>query len=174
MAVESNLRNRSASPDTVSPEEKEQPTNVKLEFADVTKSFGTAENRLVVLQDINLAIENGEFVSIIGESGCGKTTLLRIAAGLIPAASGDVVMDGTPVTRPRRDIGFVFQQPVLLEWRTVIENILLPVELFRLELREYRPKVLELLEMMGLTEFENHYPIQLSGACNSASPSRGP
>ena len=163
MAVVSNLKNRSASPDTISLEENEQPTNIKLEFADVSKSFGTAENRLVVLQDINLVIENGQFVSIIGESGCGKTTMLRIAAGLIPAASGDVVMDGTPVTRPRRDIGIVFQQSVLLEWRTVMENVLLPVEIFRLKLSEYHPKALDLLDMMGLTDFESHYPVQLSG-----------
>ena len=163
MAVVSNLRNGSASPVTVSPGEKEQPASVKLEFADVTKSFGIAENRLTVLQDINLVIENGQFVSIIGESGCGKTTLLRIAAGLIRPASGDVVMDGTPVIRPRRDIGFVFQQSVLLEWRTVMENILLPVEIFRLKLSEYHPKALDLLDMMGLTDFESHYPVQLSG-----------
>jgi NitT/TauT family transport system ATP-binding protein len=142
---------------------KENRSNIKLQFIDLMKSFSVGQHRVDVLQDINLAIETGQFVSIIGESGCGKTTLLRIAGGLIPPTKGDVLIDDTPVTRPRHDIGFVFQQSVLLEWRTVIENILLPIEIFKLSLEEYHSKALQLLEMMGLSEFENHYPIQLSG-----------
>jgi len=135
----------------------------KIEFQDVTKVFGGGAKRMVALDHVNLEIRDGDFVSILGESGCGKTTLLRIAAGLLAASSGRVLMDGVPVTRPGRDIGFVFQQSVLLEWRTVLENILLPIEIFKLKLKDYREKVLDLLKMTGLSEFASHYPIQLSG-----------
>jgi NitT/TauT family transport system ATP-binding protein len=137
--------------------------SIKIAFHDITKAFGTGSKRMVALERVNLAIEDGHFISILGESGCGKTTLLRIAAGLIPASSGRVLMDGTPVTKPRRDMGFVFQQSVLLEWRNVLENILLPVEIFKLKAQGYRDKALDLLKMMGLSGFEQHYPIQLSG-----------
>lgn len=116
-----------------------------------------------VLDRVNLAIEDGHFVSVLGESGCGKTTLLRIAAGLSPATSGRVLMNGNPVTKPSREIGFVFQQSVLLEWRTVMENVMLPIEIFKLNLDEYRPKAIELLKTMGLSRFDKHHPIQLSG-----------
>jgi NitT/TauT family transport system ATP-binding protein len=140
-----------------------EPVRTKIEFRSIVKAFGAGPKRMVALNQVDLAIPDGQFVSILGESGCGKTTLLRIAAGLIAPTSGHVLMDGAPVTRPGRDVGFVFQQSVLLEWRTVMENILLPVEIFRLQLKDYRDKALELLRMMGLGGFESHYPIQLSG-----------
>jgi NitT/TauT family transport system ATP-binding protein len=139
------------------------PTRAKIQFQDVTKSFGAGAKRMHVLDRVNLAIEDGHFVSVLGESGCGKTTLLRIAAGLSPATSGRVLMNGNPVTKPSREIGFVFQQSVLLEWRTVMENVMLPIEIFKLNLDEYRPKAIELLKTMGLGRFDKHHPIQLSG-----------
>jgi len=142
---------------------KQDRATPKIKFQDVTKVFGGAAKRMVALDHVNLEIRDGDFVSILGESGCGKTTLLRIAAGLLSATSGRVLMDGVPVTKPGRDIGFVFQQSVLLEWRTVLENILLPIEIFKLRLKDYREKALDLLKMTGLSEFASHYPIQLSG-----------
>jgi NitT/TauT family transport system ATP-binding protein len=142
---------------------QQRPAVAKIEFQGITKAFGLGAKRMIALSGIDLSIENGQFVSILGESGCGKTTLLRIAAGLISPTSGRVLMDSTPVTKPGRDMGFVFQQSVLLEWRTVLENILLPVEIFRLSFDEYRDKAIELLKLMGLGGFESHYPIQLSG-----------
>jgi NitT/TauT family transport system ATP-binding protein len=135
----------------------------KIAFESVSKAFGMGARRALVLDRVELAIADGHFISILGESGCGKTTLLRIAAGLLPATGGRVLMDGVPVRKPSRDLGFVFQQSVLLEWRSVIENILLPVEIFKLKPRDYRGKALDLLKMMGLAGFENHYPMQLSG-----------
>jgi NitT/TauT family transport system ATP-binding protein len=151
----------SASPANVSMKHPQAAT--KIQFQEITKTFGVGPKRATVLERVNLTIQDGQFVSILGESGCGKTTLLRIAAGLIPPSVGRVLMDGKPVTTPSRDMGFVFQQSVLLEWRTVLENILLPIEIFKLKTEEYRPKALELLKMMGLAGFEGHFPIQLSG-----------
>jgi NitT/TauT family transport system ATP-binding protein len=137
--------------------------STKIVFQDVSKSFKSGGSRMLALDRVDLAIGEREFVSILGESGCGKTTLLRIAAGLVKPSSGQITIDGRPVKRPGREMGFVFQQPVLLEWRTVLENILLPIEIFGLDTREYRAKALELLHLMGLTGFEAHFPLQLSG-----------
>ncbi len=142
------------------PQLERQP---KIRFQDISKSFVVDSNRNTVLDGINLDIAEGHFVSVLGESGCGKTTLLRIAAGLIPPSRGTVMLDELAVTRPSRNMGLVFQQPVLLEWRTVMENILLPIEIFQLKRRDYAPKARELLKMVGLGDFEGHYPIQLSG-----------
>jgi NitT/TauT family transport system ATP-binding protein len=138
-------------------------TATKIVFQNVSKSFKSAGSRMLALDGVNLKIGEREFVSILGESGCGKTTLLRIAAGLVKPSSGQITIDGRPVKRPGREMGFVFQQPVLLEWRTVLENILLPIEIFGLDTKEYRGKALELIHLMGLAGFEAHFPLQLSG-----------
>lgn len=147
----------------IEPSMRQVERRPKIRFQDISKSFVVGGGRNTVLDGIDLEIAEGHFVSILGESGCGKTTLLRIAAGLIPPSRGTVTLDDTVVTRPGRNMGFVFQQPVLLEWRTVMENVLLPIEIFQLKVRDFRPKARELLKMVGLGEFESHYPIQLSG-----------
>src|SRR5262245_15837057 len=94
----------------------------------LTKAYGAAEGALVALHEIGFEVADGEFVVIVGPSGCGKSTLLKILAGLLPPTRGVVALRGTPISGPRRDIGVVFQSPVLFPWRTVLDNVLLPVD----------------------------------------------
>lgn len=114
---------------------------------------------------VDVALERGQFASVIGTSGCGKSTLLKIMAGLLAATTGEVMLQGTPVVGPRRDIGIMFQQPNLLPWRTALQNTLLPIEIrdggsgARSRLDDARA----LLEMVGLSGFEHGYPHELSG-----------
>lgn len=119
--------------------------------------------RVRALQDINLEVDEGEFVSIVGPSGCGKSTLLKVIAGLIPKSGGSILLNGSPVEGPRRDIGVVFQSPVLLPWRTVLENTLLPAVVQKLDRATYTERARDLLKMVGLEGFEDKYPFELSG-----------
>ena len=98
----------------------------------LSKTYQTRTGAVSALKDIHFAIAEGEFVAIVGPSGCGKSTLLKILAGLIPASQGEARLSGTPIVGPRRDIGVVFQSPVLFPWRTVLGNALLPVDVQRL------------------------------------------
>jgi NitT/TauT family transport system ATP-binding protein len=127
------------------------------------KRFDTVQGGTPALRDVNFEVTAGEFVALVGESGCGKTTLLRLVAGLETPTSGQVILAGQPVRAPRREVGFVFQRPVLLPWRTVLENVLLPVELARQSPRVARLRALRLLTMLGLHAFAGHRPAQLSG-----------
>src|SRR5262249_9747594 len=108
-------------------------------------------------------IADGEFVTIVGPSGCGKTTLLRVLGGLLSCSSGAVELLGRRIDGPSRNVGMVFQDPVLLPWRTVLENIMLPVIVLRLDRAAYRQRALDLLALVGLTAFEDKYPQELSG-----------
>ena len=138
-------------------------TSPFIELREVTKTYLTLQQEtLLTLQDISFEVGQGEFVSIVGASGCGKTTLLKIVAGLIPH-DGEVWVRGVPVKGPRRDIGFVFQQPVLLPWRTVLENTLLPIEVMGLDPSRYEQLAREILQTVGLSEFVDKYPFELSG-----------
>jgi NitT/TauT family transport system ATP-binding protein len=118
---------------------------------------------LLALQEISLEISRGEFVSILGPSGCGKSTLLMLIAGLYSPSAGQLRIDGQSVTRPRTDIGIVFQNPVLLDWRVVLDNVMLQIEARRLDKTLYRRRALELLDAVGLAGFEQTYPYALSG-----------
>lgn len=118
---------------------------------------------LTALTDITIDISTGEFVVVVGPSGCGKSTLMRIIAGLAPATSGEVTFDGEAIRGPRRDIGVVFQSPVLFPWRTVLENVLVPVDVQRLDRSKHIDKARELLRLVGLSDFEDRYPSELSG-----------
>ena len=129
----------------------------------LSKTF--ARNSLTALSDVNLAIYEGEFVAVIGTSGCGKTTLLKVMAGLLPPTTGRVVLDGQPVMGPRPDIGMMFQQATLFPWRTTIENVVLPIEIRdgRQAARAAHDNARALLELVGLKGFESVYPNELSG-----------
>ena len=120
----------------------------KLQISRLGKSFG----ELQALHDINLAIERGEFIAVVGPSGCGKTTFLRIVAGLEPASSGEVELDGRPVTRPGGDRGFVFQTDNLLPWRTVFANAIIGREVAGRIGPAERRRTLELLKLVGLED----------------------
>jgi NitT/TauT family transport system ATP-binding protein len=135
-----------------------------IDIAHLEKVFVTVRNeRIHALSDISLSVREREFVTVVGPSGCGKTTLLKILAGLVPLTSGTVGVDGRPVAAPRRDIGIVFQNPVLLPWRTVMENVLLPAEVQGIPLDAARRRARDLLKMVGLADFEDKYPMELSG-----------
>ena len=125
--------------------------------------YGDGADAIVALQDIDFAVAEGEFISIVGPSGCGKSTLLKILAGLLPASQGEAVLNGTPIEGPRKDIGMVFQTPVLFPWRSVLGNVLLPADVQRLGREEMTKRAMELLALVGLTGFERRYPWELSG-----------
>src|SRR5207237_7708660 len=112
---------------------------------------------------IGLDVAEGEFVAVLGRSGCGKSTLLRMIAGLLPASAGQITVGGTPVSRPRRDIAMLFQRPALLPWRSVLDNVLLPVEIFGWRRARHRERARELLDLAGLGGFEKRLPHELSG-----------
>jgi len=138
-----------------------------IEFRNVSMSFPLKTSRkavLNVLAGINLRIQKGEFVSIVGASGSGKTTMLKLISGILQPTRGKVLINGKPVENLRRDTGNVFQKPILLPWRSVLKNILLPVEVIRNEITwEDRDRAAELTDLMGLGGTLNMYPQELSG-----------
>ena len=132
----------------------------------VSKVFNQGRtDEVTALSDVDLAVADGEFVSLIGPSGCGKSTLLRLIADLIPPTAGTVAVAGQPaaVARRKQGYGIAFQQAGLFEWRTVLRNVELPLELRGISRDDRRKRALEMLELVGLTEFTGHYPAQLSG-----------
>ncbi|MEU8569558.1 ABC transporter ATP-binding protein [Streptomyces pathocidini] len=136
-------------------------TAVGLDGVEV--GFRTKKKDVTALRDVSLDVAAGEFVAIAGPSGCGKSTLLKLVAGLLAPTSGEVRLHGEAVRGPRPDIGYVFQRAALLEWRSVRRNILLQAEMRRMPGEEARRRADELIEMTGLTGFEDAYPHELSG-----------
>jgi NitT/TauT family transport system ATP-binding protein len=125
--------------------------------------YGRGSSAITALRDISFRIADGAFVAVVGPSGCGKSTLLKILAGLLPPSAGRVDLKGQPIAGPRRDIGVVFQSPVLFPWRTVIGNAMLPADVQRLDKTVMQRRALELLDLVGLAGFERRYPRELSG-----------
>jgi NitT/TauT family transport system ATP-binding protein len=129
----------------------------------LTKDYGDGPDAIAALRDIDFTVGDGEFLSIVGPSGCGKSTLLKILAGLMPATDGEALLNGTPIEGPRRDIGMVFQSPVLFPWRTVLGNSLLPVDVQALGRANTIERAKALIALVGLSGFEQRYPWELSG-----------
>jgi NitT/TauT family transport system ATP-binding protein len=126
--------------------------------------YETLDGELIeALKGVALEVLENQFVTIVGPSGCGKSTLLKLIAGLMQPSRGAIYFQGRPVDRPHREVGLVFQQPVLLKWRTILENVLLPIEYLRLPLSEHRPRARQLLALVGLEGFEQKLPRELSG-----------
>jgi NitT/TauT family transport system ATP-binding protein len=135
-----------------------------IEVSNLTKVYRTKRGEEVTaLADVDFSIRDGEFISIVGPSGCGKSTMLKILAGLLGFSSGSVRINGRPVTGASADIGVVFQAPVLLPWRTIMKNVLLPSEFRGTVTAAARERAQSLLELVGLAGFESRYPHELSG-----------
>ncbi|GII23766.1 ABC transporter ATP-binding protein [Planosporangium mesophilum] len=134
-----------------------------ISLVEVSHAFRGRAGAVEALAEVDLEIGEGEFVAVIGRSGCGKSTLLRLIAGLITPSSGRVRVDGVMVTRPRPDVAMLFQQPALLPWRSVRDNVLLPAEILRLPRPAYAERAQELIETVGLAGFEKRLPHELSG-----------
>jgi NitT/TauT family transport system ATP-binding protein len=137
-----------------------------VEVRSLSKVFNAGRpNAVNALVDVDLTVEPGGFVSLIGPSGCGKSTALRLIANLLEPTSGDVLVNGKPARKARldQDYGMAFQQAGLFDWRTVVKNIELPLELKGWDKAKRRTRALEMLDLVKLTEFAEHYPWQLSG-----------
>ena len=162
-----------STPDVALPTLKEKPiesvnmpdTGYKLEARNIGKIFTSQDGEPMAeaLRDINLTIRPGEFVSLVGASGCGKTTLLRIIDGLIAPTNGSVLLDGREVSRPGSDRGFVFQSDALLPWRTVLGNVMLGLEAQGKDNPTAQSIAQEYIELVGLRDFADYHPMEISG-----------
>lgn len=138
-----------------------------MSFLDMEQVSYTYPGRAAVVDRVDWRIEQGEFHCLVGRSGCGKTTLLKLAAGLLQPSAGVIRLQGAAHTRPGPELGFVFQSPTLLEWRTVLDNVLLPLSLRHPPTPQEVARARELLSLMGLLDLQNHYPRHLSGGQQS-------
>ncbi|MGX8679478.1 MAG: ABC transporter ATP-binding protein [Sphaerochaetaceae bacterium] len=135
---------------------------VLLSVRNLKKVYKTRDGELEALGSVTFDVHDKEFVSIVGPSGCGKTTLLKIIAGLLDYTDGEIIIDKESFD-PSREVGFVFQKALLLDWRRVLDNVLLPIEILKLDRSKYVSRAYELLDLVGLKGFEKSYPNELSG-----------
>jgi NitT/TauT family transport system ATP-binding protein len=140
-----------------------QPRRALVTLDRVKKDYRTRDGVVQALEEIDLDIHEGEFLSVVGPSGCGKSTLLMLISGLVAPSGGAIRIDGQTIQQPYANLGIVFQRDVLLNWRTVLDNVLLQVELRRQSPRRYEQRARELLRLVGLAGFERKYPYELSG-----------
>jgi NitT/TauT family transport system ATP-binding protein len=136
-----------------------------IDIRDVRHAYRTKAGPLPVLDGLNVAVQEGEFCAVVGPSGCGKSTLTRLIAGLMTPDAGEVWLHGERVTGPRKTVGMAFQNPVLLEWRTILDNVILPLEIVapRMPRADREARAMELLTMVGLKGFEGKRPSEMSG-----------
>lgn len=136
-----------------------------IEIRGVKHAYTTAHGPLPVLDGLDLSVPQGEFCAVVGPSGCGKSTLTRLVAGLMRPDEGEVILQSEPVKSPRKTVGMAFQNPVMLEWRTILQNVILPLEIVAPSMPKAKrvERAMELLDLVGLTGFENKRPSELSG-----------
>lgn len=134
-----------------------------VEIQGLGMKYHSLNGEINALENVNLNVEKGEFISIVGPSGCGKSTLLSLISGLLTPTSGSIKINGNPVFETSKEVGYMLQKDYLFEWRTILENVLLGIEIRRNKTRESVEYVLELLKTYGLYEFKDKYPEQLSG-----------
>jgi NitT/TauT family transport system ATP-binding protein len=135
----------------------------KIHIEGLHKTYASSHGRVTALNEVSLSIKQNEFVTLVGPSGCGKSTLLKLIGALIKPSRGTLLFDGVPLLRPTRDVGIVFQDTVLLEWRTVLDNVLLPTEILGLDKVKSRNRAMDLINLVGLGGFEKRFPRELSG-----------
>jgi len=140
-----------------------ETSDVLIKIDHVSKFYGTAKKRVHVVDDVSFTARRGEFISILGPSGCGKSTMMMLTSGLIPLSSGTIEIDGKSITEPYTDLGIVFQQDLLMDWRTVLDNILVQPEFRGLRTKDYEQRAKDLLNLVGLSGCEDKYPFELSG-----------
>ena len=143
----------------------EQPQNAAsgINLSGVSKTYGTGDGKVQSLRPLDFHINDGEFFVVVGPSGCGKSTLLKMISGLLPPTTGEIRVDGNKVTEPHGDVGIVFQNALLLPWRNILNNVLMPIDMKGEKREKYIPRAKELLKMVGLEGFEKKLPWQLSG-----------
>lgn len=147
-----------------SPADQESTRRAMIELQDVALEYRSRQQgTLRALAGLDLQVADGEFLALVGASGCGKSTLLKLVSGLLAPTSGRVLIDGEPVRGPRREMGYVFQTPVLLPWRTVRDNVLLPIEMLGQPVAAHAARADALLAQVGLGEFRQARPWELSG-----------
>jgi NitT/TauT family transport system ATP-binding protein len=129
----------------------------------VEKTFHSKAGPVRALANLSFSVRRNEFITIVGPSGCGKSTIVKIVSGLLAPSTGRVEVFGQPVSEPRPDVGMVFQSPRLLKWRSVLDNVLLPIEILRRRRRDYEAKAMDLLKLAGLQDFATMRPHELSG-----------
>lgn len=140
-------------------------SNALIDLRGVHLAYSTDEGPLRVLDGLDISVAEGGFAAVVGPSGCGKSTLTRLIAGLMKPDAGTVMLHGQPVTGPRSTVGMAFQNPVLLEWRDILHNVMLPLEIVpnRMSKREREDRARSLLALVGLEGFEDRRPSELSG-----------
>ena len=165
MATTSPAGNQSQRAETSRPAGGQARADALIDIRDVKLTYETKDGRLPVLDGVDMQVPEGGFVAVVGPSGCGKSTLTRLIAGLLEPNEGEVWLHGQRVTGPKSSVGMAFQNPVLLEWRSVLRNVTLPLELVapRMPKREKEERALQLLTLVGLEGFERKRPSELSG-----------
>src|SRR5487761_2340129 len=134
-----------------------------IQLSGVSKTYRSRDGDVPSLRPLDFHINAGEFFVVVGPSGCGKSTLLKMISGLLPPSTGEIFVEGDKVDKPHGNVGIVFQNALLLPWRNVLGNVMLPIEMKRLPREEYLPRAKALLKLVGLEGFEKKLPWQLSG-----------